>query len=104
MTYFEELEKNTEIIKALAGEVIKSSADIETIMTTANIVSDTVYRLKIAKGAGVSSKESYSADCLVFTKIDIKTLKKFYSIAHFEQLTKNIEKSLQIGGKQNDTQ
>lgn len=104
MTCFEKLEKDTEIIKALAGEVIKSSADIETIMTTANIVSDTVYRLKIAKGAGVSSRESYSAECLVFTKIDIKTLKKFYSIAHFEQLTKNIEKILQIGGKQNDTQ
>ena len=85
MTYFEELEKSTLIIKALGSEILKSSADDETIMTTANIVRDTVYRFKLAKGAGVYSRESYSEDCLVFAKIDIDRLNQF---------NKNIEKSL----------
>lgn len=77
MNYFEKLKKDTAIIKALAGEIIKSSADDETILTTSNIVSDTVYRLKIAKANGVYSRESYSEYCLKFTKEDIETLKKF---------------------------
>lgn len=66
MTYFEKLEKDTAIIKALGSEILKSRSDDETILTTLNIVSDTVYRFKLAKGAGVYSRESYSEDCLVF--------------------------------------
>lgn len=49
MNYFEKLEKDTAIIKALGSEILKSSVDDETILTTLNIVSDTVYRFKIAK-------------------------------------------------------
>lgn len=81
MNYFEKLEKDTAIIKALGSEILKSSANDETILTTLNIVSDTVYRFKIAKENGVNSRESYSEDCLRFTKIDIERLKKFYTHA-----------------------
>ena len=94
MNYFEKLEKDTAIIKALGSQILKSSADDDTILTTVNIVGDTVYRFKIAKENGVNSRESYSEDCLKFTKIDIERLKKFYSKACFEQLEKNIEKRL----------
>lgn len=93
MNYFEELEKRTAIIKALGSEILKSSADDETILTTLNIVSDTVYRFKIAKANGVSSRETYSEDCLRFTKIDIEQLKKFYTHAFFDKLEKNFNKS-----------
>ena len=82
MNYFEKLEKDTAIIKALGSEILKSSADDETILTTLNIVSDTVYRFKIAKENGVR-----------FTKIDIERLKKFYTHAFFDKLEKNFNKS-----------
>ena len=95
MTYFEELQKDTEIIKALAGEIIKSSADFEKIMTTANIVGDTIYRLKIAKENGISSRESYSKDCLRFTKIDIERLKKYYTHAFFDKMEKTLIKAIE---------
>lgn len=95
MTYFEELEKNTAIIKALGSEILKSSADDETILTTVNIVGDTVYRFKIAKENGVNSRESYSEDCLRFTKVDIERLKKFYTNAFFDKLEKTLIKAIE---------
>lgn len=95
MNYFEKLEKDTAIIKALGSEILKSSADDETILTTLNIVSDTVYRFKIAKANGVSSRESYSEDCLRFTKIDIERLKKFYTDAFFDKLEKTLIKAIE---------
>ena len=92
MTFFEELEKNTQIIKALGSEILNSSANDETIMKVANIVGDTVYMFKRAKEVGLTYRQSYSRDALKFAKDDIKTLKKIYSEAYFEQLEKNIEK------------
>lgn len=92
MNYFEELQKDTEIIKALAGEIIKSSADDEAIMTTSDIVIDSVYRLKIAKENGISSRESYLEDCLKFAKEYIETLKKFYLTALFDEFEKSLKK------------
>lgn len=94
MTYFEELEKSMAIIKALGGEILKSSANDDEIMITSQIVKDTVYRFKRAKETGLNSRQSYSRDALIFARDDIRTLKKIYSEACFEQLEKNIEKSL----------
>lgn len=94
MTYFEELQKDTEIIKALGGEILKSSANDDEIMITSQIVKDTVYRFKRAKETGLNSRQSYSRNALIFARDDIRTLKKIYSEACFEQLEKNIEKSL----------
>lgn len=89
----EKLEKDTAIIKALGSEILKSSVDDEIILTTLNIVSDTVYRFKIAKENGVCSRETYSENCLRFTQIDIERLKKFYTHAFFDKLEKNFNKS-----------
>ena len=47
---------------------------------------------KRAKEVGLTYRQSYSRDALKFAKDDIKTLKKIYSEAYFEQLEKNIEK------------
>lgn len=95
MTYFEELEKCTTIIKALGGEILKSSADDDTILTTVNIVSDTVYRLKIAKENGYFSRESYSKDVLTFAKEDIKTLREIYFDAFFDKWEKSLIKAIE---------
>lgn len=92
MNYFEKLEKDTAIIKALGSEILKSSANDETIMKVANIVGDTVYMFKRAKEVGLTYRQSYSRDALKFAKDDIKTLKKIYSEAYFEQLEKILKK------------
>lgn len=95
MNYFEKLGKDTEIIKALGSEILKSSADDETILTTVNIVGYTVYRFKKAKGMGITGRELYSADCLNFTKDDIKTLRKFYFDAYFDKWEKSLIKAIE---------
>lgn len=94
MTYFEELEKCTTIIKALGGEILKSSADDDTIMTTANIVRDTVYRFKRAKETGIGNRQSYSRDALIFARDDIRTLRKFYFDAYFDKWEKSLLKAI----------
>ena len=93
MTYFEELKKRTAIIKALGGQILKSSATDDEIMETTNIVSDTVYRFKRAKEIGLNQRQTYSRDALIFVRDDIKRLKKIYSDAYFEKWEKNFDKS-----------
>lgn len=95
MTYFEELQKDTEIIKALGSEILKSRASDDQIMITTNIVSDTVYRFKRAKEIGLNDRETYSGDALIFARDDIKTLKKIYIEAFFESWEKTLIKAIE---------